>query len=254
MSDLNVFSLTGKNVLITGGGSGLGLAMARCMTKAGARVVVINRDAQKARAAVAELGGETDWRSFDVSDAHAAQAFIDGVIGDFGRIDVLINNAGNHCKKPIEQMTIEDFESVLDVHVVGSFALAKAVVPYMKQQGSGSILFTASMTSFLGQPNVTGYAAAKSAFLGLIHGMATELSPAGIRVNGIAPGWIDTPMLRKAIEGDDERKNKILGRTPMKKFGEPDDIGWAATYLASDAAKFVNGHVLIVDGGALIGF
>ena len=110
------------------------------------------------------------------------------------------------------------------------------------------------MTSFLGQPFVTGYAAAKSAYLGLIHGLATELGADGLRVNGVAPGWIDTPMLRKAIEGDDARKNKILGRTPMKCFGDPEDIGWAACYLASDAAKFVNGHVLIVDGGALIGF
>jgi gluconate 5-dehydrogenase len=151
-------------------------------------------------------------------------------------------------------MSVKEFESVLDVHVVGAFALTRALVPHMKQLGNASVLFTASMTSFLGQPYVTGYAAAKSAYLGLIRGLATELSGAGIRVNGIAPGWIDTPMLRKAIEGDDERKNKILGRTPMKKFGKPDDIGWAATYLASDAAGFVSGHVLIVDGGALIGF
>lgn len=131
-------------------------------------------------------------------------------------IDILVNNAGNHCKKPIEEMSVKEFESVLDVHVVGAFALTRALVPHMKQLGNASVLFTASMTSFLGQPYVTGYAAAKSAYLGLIRGLATELSGAGIRVNGIAPGWIDTPMLRKAIEGDDERKNKILGRTPMK--------------------------------------
>lgn len=186
--------------------------------------------------------GETEawWRS--LSEKH-------------GKIDIpFVNNAGNHCKKPIEQMTVADFESVLDVHVVGAFALTKALVPQMKANKKGCILFTASMTSFSSPTFVTGYAAAKPAYLGLIHGLATELGADGLRVNGVAPGWIDTPMLRKAIEGDDARKNKILGRTPMKCFGDPEDIGWAACYLASDAAKFVNGHVLIVDGGALIGF
>ena len=159
--------------------------------------------------------------------------------------------------KPIEEMSVSDFESVLDVHVVGAFALTKALVPHMKQRGKGCVLFTASMTSFLGQPLVTGYSAAKSAYLGMIRGMTTELAVHGIRVNGIAPGWIDTPMLRKAIEGDDERRNKILGRTPMKKFGKPEDIGWAAVYLASDAAAFVSGQVPAspyYQGGARLGF
>ncbi|MGC3963460.1 MAG: glucose 1-dehydrogenase [Rhodocyclaceae bacterium] len=254
MNDSNPFSLSGKTALITGAGSGLGLAMADCMIAAGARVVVADLNAQMAQDAALKLGPQASWKAFDVSHPHHAQSFVDEVIRDTGQVDILINNAGNHCKKPIEEMSIEDFESVLDVHVVGAFGLTRAVVPHMKQRGSGCILFTASMTSFLGQPNVTGYAAAKSAYLGMIRGLATEVSGAGIRVNGIAPGWIDTPMLRKAIEGDDARKNKILGRTPMKRFGDPKDIGWAATYLASDAAKFVNGHVLVVDGGALIGF
>lgn len=134
---------------------------------------------------------------------------VDALISEHGAIDILVNNAGNHCKKPIEEMSVSDFESVLDVHVVGAFALTKALVPHMKQRGQGCVLFTASMTSFLGQPLVTGYSAAKSAYLGMIRGMTTELAVHGIRVNGIAPGWIDTPMLRKAIEGDDERRNKI---------------------------------------------
>ncbi|MFT4173706.1 MAG: glucose 1-dehydrogenase [Rhodocyclaceae bacterium] len=251
---LDAFSLRGKTALITGAGSGLGLAMAHCMSRAGARVVVADMDAERAREAAEQLGPRANWRAFDVSQTHLAQGFVDALIASTGPVDILVNNAGNHCKKPIEDMSIADFEAVLDVHVVGAFALTRAVVPHMKARGTGSILFTASMTSFLGQPNVTGYAAAKSAYLGMIRGLATELSGAGLRVNGIAPGWIDTPMLRRAIEGDDARRDKILGRTPMKRFGLPDDIGWAATYLASDAARFVNGHVLVVDGGALIGF
>ncbi|TCL04316.1 SDR family NAD(P)-dependent oxidoreductase [Sodalis ligni] len=254
MTIANAFSLAGKTALITGGASGLGYAMAECMTAAGAKVIVAGRNGEAARQAAQNLGPEASWASFDIGETGKTQGWVDNLLTTHGQIDILVNNAGNHCKKPIEEMTVAEFESVLDVHVVGAFALTKALVPHMKQHGSGSVLFIASMTSFLGQPYVSGYAAAKSAYLGLIHSLATELSGAGIRVNGIAPGWIDTPMLRKAIAGDDERKNKILGRTPMKKFGKPQDIGWAATYLASDAAAFVSGHVLVVDGGALIGF
>ncbi|MBJ9224154.1 glucose 1-dehydrogenase [Citrobacter braakii] len=254
MSDTSIFSLTNKKALITGAGSGLGYAMAKCMITSGAQVIIADMNADAAKKAADDLGPNASWTQFNVTDTDETERWVGDLLQQHKHIDILVNNAGNHCKKPIEEMSVKEFESVLDVHVVGAFALTRALVPHMKQLGNASVLFTASMTSFLGQPYVTGYAAAKSAYLGLIRGLATELSGAGIRVNGIAPGWIDTPMLRKAIEGDDERKNKILGRTPMKKFGKPEDIGWAATYLASDAAGFVSGHVLIVDGGALIGF
>ncbi|KHE07568.1 SDR family NAD(P)-dependent oxidoreductase [Citrobacter braakii] len=254
MSDTSIFSLTNKKALITGAGSGLGYAMAKCMITSGAQVIIADMNADAAKKAADDLGPNASWTQFNVTDTDETERWVGDLLQQHKHIDILVNNAGNHCKKPIEEMSVKEFESVLDVHVVGAFALTRALVPHMKQLGNASVLFTASMTSFLGQPYVTGYTAAKSAYLGLIRGLATELSGAGIRVNGIAPGWIDTPMLRKAIEGDDERKNKILGRTPMKKFGKPDDIGWAATYLASDAAGFVSGHVLIVDGGALIGF
>ncbi len=110
------------------------------------------------------------------------------------------------------------------------------------------------MTALLGQPLVVAYSAAKSAYLGMVRTLASEVSPHNVRVNAIAPGWIDTPMLRKAIDGDEPRKNKILGRTPMSRFGDVEDIGWAATYLCSPAAKFVSAVVLPIDGGATIGF
>ena len=245
---MNAFSLHNKTALITGAASGLGLAMAKCMIVSGAKVIIADLNGELAQATAGTLGSQASWIQMDVGDTAAAQEKVDVLISEHGAIDILVNNAGNHCKKPIEEMSVSDFESVLDVHVVGAFALTKALVPHMKQRGKGCVLFTASMTSFLGQPLVTGYSAAKSAYLGMIRGMTTELAV------GIAPGWIDTPMLRKAIEGDDERRNKILGRTPMKKFGKPEDIGWAAVYLASDAAAFVSGQVLVVDGGALIGF
>lgn len=254
MSANKIFSLDGKTALITGGSSGLGFAIAQCMVASGARVIIAARNGEQAQAAAQQLGPQASWSSFDVGDTDNTERWVTDLLREYGQIDILVNNAGNHCKKPIEEMSVADFQSVMNVHVVGAFALTKALVPHMKELGNASVLFTASMTSFIGQPWVAGYAAAKSAYLGLIHSLTTELAADGIRVNGIAPGWIDTPMLRKAIEGDDVRKNKILGRTPMKRFGKPEDIGWAATYLASDAASFVSGHVLVVDGGALIGF
>ena len=248
------FSLEGQRAVITGGASGLGFAMAKCMVAAGADVVLIDRSQEQIEKACGEIGKKASGYQFDVTDTDHAQALADKIICEQGQVTILCNNAGNHCKKRIEDMTVDDFKSVLDVHVVGSFAMTKALVPHMKANHKGSIIFTSSMTGFIGQPYVTGYSAAKSAFLGIVRTLATEISAEGVRVNAVAPGWIDTPMLHKAIDGDEERTNKILGRTPMKKFGTPEDIGWACVFLSSDAAQFINGIALVVDGGALIGF
>ncbi|MEM5780868.1 MAG: SDR family oxidoreductase, partial [Lawsonibacter sp.] len=135
-----------------------------------------------------------------------------------------------------------------------SFALTKALLPQMRRQKSGSILFIASMTSYIGQPYVMGYAAAKSGVLGMVRTLSAEAAADGIRVNAIAPGWIDTPMYRAATEQDPARRAKILGRIQMNRVGAPEDIGWAAVYLCSDAAGYVTGTCLPVDGGALVGF
>lgn len=165
-----------------------------------------------------------------------------------------MNNAGTHVKKTIEDHSIEEFHSILQTHVEGAFSITRAAVPHMKRAGAGSIVFIASMSSLIGMPNIVAYSAAKAAYLGMVRSLASELGPANIRVNAIAPGWIETPMLRQALSGDTERSNKILSRTPQKRFGTPGDIGWAAVYLSSPASSFVNGVVLPVDGGASIGF
>lgn len=256
MDNRTIFSLEGKQAVITGGASGLGFAMAKCMVASGAKVIILDIcNDSNMQDACGELGeGRAVWYRCDVRDTVKIVPIADNIIADNGKIDILCNNAGNHCKKPIEEMTVDEFESVLDVHVVGAFALTKALVPHMKQNGSGSILFTASMTSFIGQPYVIGYSAAKSAYLGMVRTLASEISSFGVRVNAIVPGWIDTPMLRKAVDNDPERKQKILGRTPAASFGKADDIGWAAVFLCSDEANFINGVALPVDGGALIGF
>ena len=170
------------------------------------------------------------------------------------QVDILVNNAGIHIKKPAVETTPEEFQSVLTTHVCAAHALTRAVLPGMIARKHGSILLTASMTSLMGMPLVIAYSAAKSAYVGMTRALAAEVSPDGVRVNAIAPGWIESPMLRKALSGDEKRSNKILSRTPMARFGEPDDIGWAAVYLCSPAAKFVTGVVLPIDGGASIGF
>lgn len=254
MEFAEAFSLAGHRALITGGGSGLGLATAGCFVKAGAEVVLVGRDADKLATAAADLGPKASFMAFDVADAEAAEAFAEAVEQKCGPISILVNNAGGTCKKPIEEMTVAEFRGVYDVHVTGGFAMTRAFLPQLKTTGRGSVLFTASMSSFLGIPMVTGYSAAKSAYVGLIRALGSELAPGGVRVNGVAPGWIDTPLFRLATSRDPARLAKIMGRIPMKKTGEGEDIGWAMTYLAADAARYVTGHIIVADGGALHGF
>jgi gluconate 5-dehydrogenase len=150
--------------------------------------------------------------------------------------------------------TPEEFGQVLQTHVIGAHALTRAVLPGMIERRHGNVLFIASMASLFGIPEVVAYSAAKSAYLGMVRTLAAEVSSQNVRVNAIAPGWIESDMMRKALDGDPARRDKILGRTPMGRFGEAEDIGWAAVYLCSPAARFVTGVVLPVDGGVSIGF
>jgi gluconate 5-dehydrogenase len=218
-------------------------------------VVLVGRTRASLAAAAQSIGLAAAYVVHDVTDLDGAATLVRQAAEKAGQpVSILVNNAGIHLKRCVEETTPEEFQSVLTTHVCAAHALNRAVIPGMKERGHGVILFTASMASFLGVPLVTAYSAAKTAYLGLTRSLAAELSPVGIRVNAIAPGWIESPMLQKALAGDERRKNKILGRTPMGKFGEASDIGWAAVYLASPAAKFVTGVCLPVDGGASIGF
>lgn len=251
---LSVFELTNEVALVTGGGTGLGLAMARCFVAAGARVVIVGRRESVLKEATQELGESSSYEVHDVTERGTADTLIDRIEARVAPVTILVNNAGIHLKKPAVDLTAEEFDSVLQTHVIAAHDLTRAVLPGMYDRRHGCLLFTASMASFMGMPQVVAYSAAKSAYLGMVRSLAVECSDNGVRVNAIAPGWIETPMLRRAIESDEQRKNKILGRTPMGTFGDPEDIGWAATYLCSPAAKFVTGVVLPVDGGACIGF
>lgn len=250
----NPFSLAGQTALVTGGGTGLGWGIARCFVDAGARVVIVGRREQALQEAAAELGASACYRVHDIIRFDHNAALIDDLESTVGPIDILVNNAGIHLKKPAVETTEREFQSLLDTHVTAAFSLSRALAPRMIQRDRGSILVISSMASLLGVPQIIAYTSAKTACLGLVRGLAAELSPHGVRVNAIMPGWIRTPMTDKALAGDADRRNRILARTPMKRLGEPSDVGQAAVYLSSPAARFVTGTVLTVDGGASIGF
>lgn len=251
----NYYSLKGQTAVVTGGATGLGLAITRCLVNAGARVVVLSMESpEQAAPALEEFGSRTVHYSFNITDTGRTQEMADRILKEQGPVSILINNAGNHCKKFIWEMSVEEYVSVLNVHLVGAFALTKAFVPQMKELGHGRILFQASMTSYIGQPQVSGYSTAKAGYLGLIHTLTAELAEFGITVNAIAPGWIDTPMFHKATDTDPVRLAKIMGRIPAKTVGDPMDVGMCAAFLCSDAARYISGSCIPVDGGALIGF
>lgn len=248
------FSLKGEIALITGGGTGLGLGIATCFVQAGAKVVLVGRRADVLKTAAKKLGRAASVEAHDITQMDQAEVLIQRVTNRIGPISILVNNAGIHLKKLAVDTTPTEFNAVLQTHVVAAFALTRAVLPSMIKRKRGSILFTASMASLFGIPYVAAYSAAKSAYLGMVRSLATEVSPHGVRVNAIAPGWIESRMMRNALDGDPQRKAKILGRTPLNGFGQAEDVGWAATYLCAPAGRFVTGVVLPVDGGASIGF
>lgn len=250
----SAFNLIGQTALITGGGTGLGLGMARCLATAGAKVVLVGRRKEELDRACDEIGANAFALVGDVTKLETAPAIVDAAEKRAGPISILINNAGVHLKKFAADTTDAEFANVMQTHVFGAFALTRETGKRMMQRKAGSVLFTASMASLMGIPQVMAYAAAKSAYVGIVRTLAVEWGPHGVRVNAIAPGWIGSAMLEKAMAGDPARKAKVLGRTPLGCFGEPDDIGWAAVYLCSPAAKFVTGVVLPVDGGAAESF
>jgi NAD(P)-dependent dehydrogenase (short-subunit alcohol dehydrogenase family) len=248
------FDLTSQAALITGGGTGLGFGMAKCFIASGAKVILVGRRKEELENGCAKLGRNAFALVGDVRKLDTAPQIIDEAERLAGTISILVNNAGVHLKKTALETTDAEFANVLQTHVYGAFALTREAGKRMVSRKSGSVLFTASMSSLMGLPLIVAYSAAKSAYVGIVRTLASEWGPDGLRVNAIAPGWIASDMLDQALSGDPGRKAKILGRTPLKKFGEPEDIGWAAVYLCSPAAKFVTGVVLPVDGGAAIGF
>jgi len=244
-----------KIAVVTGGGSGIGFAIAQKFVESEIRTVIIGRDNQKLSDAKEKLGGLCETISCDLNDLSKLPSLVKGIILQHGKIDILVNNAGINMKKEFTEVNDEEFQRILLTNVTAVFTLSREVVKCMLETNTrGSIINISSMASQYGIPKVIAYTASKSAIEGMTRAMATELSPKGIRVNCIAPGFIATEMSAKALNNDPERKAKALGRTPMGEMGQPSDIGDAALFLASDAAKYITGVVLPVDGGNSIGF
>jgi NAD(P)-dependent dehydrogenase (short-subunit alcohol dehydrogenase family) len=246
--------LNGKKVLVTGGASGIGYAIAEAFASNGANVLIVGRSRQNLERSAASLGGRTRWFSFDLSDVEEIPAFMTKVTASAGEIDVLVNNAGINLKKDALEVSAREYQDVVLTNQTAVFVLSREVGKSMVERGAGSIIMISSMASQYGLPKVVGYAAAKSAVEGMTRSMAVEWSPFGVRVNCIAPGFIATAMSSKAFEGDPARKERVLARTPLRRLGEPADVANAALYLASESAKYITGIVLPVDGGNSIGF
>ena len=249
------FSLEKETALITGGGTGIGLGIARCMVQSGARVVLVGRREELLAKACLDLGGQASFVTADITRLDAAAELV-ATAEKVARapISILVNNAGTHLKKFAEETTPEDFQNILTTHVLAAHALTRAAIPAMVARSHGSILFTSSMAAFMGVPQVMAYAACKSAYFGMVSTLSAELSSIGVRVNAIAPGWIFSEMTQQALDRDPARKARVLSRIQMGRMGNPEDIGWAAVYLSSPAAAYVTGVTLPVDGGASIGF
>ena len=243
-----------KVAIVTGGCSGLGLATAKEFTQNGIQTIIVGRDEEKLKVAKEQLGENCFYKSCDLTDLSSIPPLVENIISEFGQIDILVNNAGINQKKEFQEVTDEEFQKVITTNLCSVFSMSREVVKHMLPRKSGCIINISSMAAQYGLPKVIAYSASKTAIDGLTRAMAVELSPKGIRVNAIAPGFIYSAMTAKALDSDPERKAKVFNRTPMGHMGQPEDIGAAAMYLASDAAKYVTGIVLPVDGGNSIGF
>ena len=243
-----------KIAVVTGGGSGLGFAIAQKFTQHNIQTIIIGRNIQKLEHAQQQLGSLCHIMCSDLSDLARIPSLIQKIVEMHGRIDILVNNAGINMKKDFTEVTDEDFASIINTNLNAVFAISREVVKNMLKYNSGCIINISSMAAQYGLPKVIAYSASKSAIDGITRAMATELSPKGIRVNAIAPGFIYSDMTAKALNEDMDRKTRVFARTPMGRMGQPDDIGEAALFLASEGAAFITGVILPVDGGNSIGF
>ena len=245
-----MFDLTGKIALITGASRGLGWAMAQSLAECGAHVLLNARDAGVLKERVAELKSRNlsgEAAPFDVTDHAAAAACVEAASGKHGRFDILVANAGIQHRKPITEFETADFERVLATNLTGVWALAREASKVMIPAQRGRIIMTGSITGMLGRPTISAYIASKGAVHSLTRQLAVELAHHNITVNAIAPGYFATEM-NTALIDDKQFNTWVCGRTPAGRWGQLDEIGPAAVFLASDEASFVNGHVLVVDG------
>ncbi len=240
--------------MVTGGASGIGSSISSKFVGSGIRTIIVGRDQQKLDTTRTRMGQLCHTIQKDLNDLATIPSLVKDIIAEHGRIDILVNNAGINLKKDLLAVTDDEFDAILLTNVRSVFALTREVVATMLPHGKGNIINISSMASQYGIPKVIAYSASKAAIEGMTRAMAVELSPLGILVNCIAPGFIATEMSSKALNGDPERKQKVFSRTPLGRLGDPAEIAEAVFFLASEQARYVTGVVLPVDGGNSIGF
>ena len=252
MSDvLKQFDLSGKLALLTGSSAGIGLALARGLAGAGAAVVLNGRRAAPLAEAAAQMrsqGATVHTLDFDVTDATAVTRAVARIEAEIGAIDILVNNAGMQKRAPLQDFAQADWQQLMRTNLDSVFIVGQAVARQMIPRGRGKIINVCSVQSELGRPNIAPYTATKGAVKMLTKGMAIDWGPHGLQVNGLGPGYFKTE-LNQALVDNPEFSAWLIGRTPSRRWGDVEDLVGAAVFLASDASRFVNGHILYVDGG-----
>jgi gluconate 5-dehydrogenase len=245
---LKLFNLKGRRALVTGSSQGIGLALARGLSDAGAEVVLNGRDPGKLSDAASQFGNAVQILNFDVTDHAAARRAIDGFEAEHGAIDILVNNAGMQHRGPLEDFPEDAFERLLKTNISSVFNVGQAVARHMIKRGRGKIINIASVQTALARPSIAPYTATKGAVGNLTKGMATDWAKHGLQCNAIAPGYFDTP-LNAALVADPDFSAWLEKRTPAGRWGRVEELVGACIFLSSDASSFVNGHILYVDGG-----
>jgi gluconate 5-dehydrogenase len=242
------FDLTGCVALITGSSRGLGRAIAIGLAGAGARVILHGRDPNRLAATAAELRNVAGTLAFDVSDTDATKVAFETIVREHGHLDILVNNAGIIPRKPLLETTDSDWASVIDSNLSAYFRLSREAARIMIPAKSGRIIMISSIMGLVGRPTIPGYITAKAGLHGLVRGLASELAPFGITVNAIAPGFFPTDST-EILHNDPKFNEWISGRAPLGRWGDPAELAGPAVFLASAAASYVTGHILVVDGG-----
>ena len=246
---MDLFDLSNKVAIATGGNGGIGLGMARGLAAAGATLAVVGRNAEKNQIAVDELGANARAFVADVTNAAEVDEMVSEVVKSFGGIDILINNAGTNIRKRPEDLSESEWHHVLDTNLTSAFLCSKACYPEMKRRGGGKILNNGSMTSLFSSPWLTAYGSSKGGMVQFTRGLATAWAEDNIQANCFLPGWIDTDLTRRAREQNPDLHQQVLTRTPADRWGEINDMSGIAVFLASAASDFVTGTAIPIDGG-----